>query len=173
MSSFKVFVAIFLLTSAYPIFAAEPDPAATKSLQRFVQEFYDWYAPHSVSDGPLPAVDLALKQKPSVFSARLGDALRDDSIARAKTPDMIVGLDFDPFLASQDPCVPYEVGQVVKDGNRYKVSIFEACNGKKADRATVVAELEHKASSWVFVNFDYPGSGDLMTALGLLKKEHR
>ena len=168
-----VLIQIANKTDCRPVTNNSGNDAVTKSLQQFVQEFYDWYVPHSVTGSPLRAVDLALKQRPSAFSTSLGQALRDDSSARAKTPDMIVGLDFDPFLASQDPCEQYEAGQIIEDRNGYRVSIFAICSGKRDKKPAVIAELEEKSGTWVFVNFDYPGRGDLLAVLASLKKGRR
>src|SRR5579863_9296774 len=147
------------------------DQSATNSVQRFVQGFYDWYVPLALKEGPFPTIDLALKEKSFLFSGALAQALHDDSAARAKSPEWIVGLDGDPFLNAQDPCEQYEAGQATQDGNRYKVEVFRICSGKKGELPDVIAELEKKGDSWIFINFYYPGDGDLLTELKLLKKD--
>jgi hypothetical protein len=59
--------------------------------------------PKSLKDGTDTAWNLAIKTKSSVFSPQLALALKEDSAAQAKAEGEIVGLDFDPFLNSQDP----------------------------------------------------------------------
>jgi hypothetical protein len=87
-----------------------------KSLQRFVQDFYDWYVPKAFGDHTGPAWDFALKYRKQAFSSELFRALQEDSDAQAKATDL-VGLDFDPFLNSQDPCEQYEAGDSNQIGN--------------------------------------------------------
>jgi hypothetical protein len=79
----------------------QPTP---ESVRGFVQGFYDWYVPKALDHKIFRAWDLALKTKSSVFSPELAQALREDSAAQDKAEKgELVGLDFDPFLNSQDP----------------------------------------------------------------------
>lgn len=143
-----------------------------KSLHEFVQDFYDWYVPKALSDHPGPAWDFALKYRKWVFSPELFRALKEDSDAQAKATDL-VGLDFDPFLNSQDPCEHYETGGSNQVGNEYRVRIYPSCSGQKSEVPTVIAELVRNDRQWVFVNFLYPDrmSNDLMSNLKGLRDD--
>jgi len=116
---------------------------------------------------------VALSENKYQFSEELHAGLRGDAAGREKYPDFIAGLDFDPFLAAQDPCEKYEVGDEVRDGNHYRVSIFGVCGGKRHSGPDVVVELERQETHWVFINFYYPKpkGSDLLTVLKLLKEE--
>jgi len=151
--------------------AQPPALDSAKSPKRFVQQFYDWYVPIALADSEGPASGRALKQKGSDFIPELFRALKDDADAQAHAED-IVGLDFDPFLDSQDPCERYEVGDVVHLGNLYKVQVFSVCSGIKSKKPDVIAELVSKNGLWVFTNFLYPEiHSDLLSILKSLRKD--
>ena len=104
--------------------------------------------------------------------------MREDFAAQAKAPGEIVGLDFDPFLNSQDPCERYEVGLITQKGETYLVNVYAICSGKKSSVADVVPEVLHKGSQWEFINFRYPNqaqqyhnSADLLSILRIQREE--
>jgi hypothetical protein len=144
----------------------------------FVQEFYSWYLPEALKTQEEPVWNVALKYKRSAFSPALFRGLKDDSEAQAKASGEIVGLDFDPFLNTQDACDRYEVGTVTPQEAGYRVDIYAVCSGKRSSKPDVVAELERLDGSLVFVNFRYPAVGrDLLGILRTLRegrqKPHR
>lgn len=146
-----------------------------KSARDFVRQFYDWYVPIALEDHPGPASDLALKDRGAVFTSELSRALKRDSDASAKANGYIVGLDFDPFLNSQDPDDRYEVGKVTRQDDSYSVEVFGVSSGKREETPTVRPELIRRNGRWVFANFYYPGShgGDLLSVLRRLAKERQ
>lgn len=153
------------------------DISIRKSLHEFVQNFYDWYVPKALSDHAFPAWDFALKYRKRAFSPELFRALKEDSDAQAKATDL-VGLDFDPFLNSQDPCEHYEAGGSNQVGNEYRIRIYPSCSGQKSNVPTVIAELVRNDRQWVFVNFlypdqmkQYPDSADLLSNLKILRDD--
>ena len=143
-----------------------------KSLHEFVQDFYDWYVPKALSDHAFPAWNFALKYRKPAFSPELFRALKEDSDAQAKANDL-VGLDFDPFLNSQDPCEHYEAGGSNQVGNEYRVKIYPSCSGQKSNVPTVIAELARNDRQWIFVDFLYPDriSNDLLSDLKGLRDD--
>jgi hypothetical protein len=143
--------------------SATPTPAS-----RFVQNFYDWYAPLAKTNNGAPAWNRVLKRQPSILRPELARALRADSEAQARAVGEIAGLDFDPFLNSQDPCDHYATGRTVQTDSIYRVEVHSVCAGVKDPKATVVAELVRKDSSWTFVNMFYPDNNSNL--LALLKK---
>jgi len=130
--------------------------------QTFVQSFYDWYTRKGSN------MDSVVAHRSSVLAPTLFAALRTDRDEQAKDPGEITGLDFDPFVDSQDPCDHYVAKTPVPSGQRYRVPVFGTCPEPDKPSATpdVIVELERKGVSWVFVNFYYPGTKtDLLTLL--------
>ncbi|WP_159082166.1 hypothetical protein [Rhodanobacter thiooxydans] len=117
-----------------------------------------------------PAWSLALKARGSVFSHQLAKALEEDSAAQTRAEGEIVGLDFDPFLNSQDPGQHYKVGRITQKGDSYWVDIHDASSsGWLHEKPGVIAEVVRKNGQWHFVNFHYSNGRDLLDALKELK----
>ena len=81
----------------------------------------------------------------------LSSALKEDSDAQAKVSDDIVGIAFDPFLNSQDPCGRYDVGTTRLRAGRYRVAVHAVCDGARDQRPSVVV---HARSAAVLGDFD-------------------
>ena len=152
---------------------AKPDPDTLGSVGHFVQEFYDWYTPRAQGTERAPAWKLALRQKGYAFDPKLLSALREDSVAQAKSPGEVVGLDFDPFLNSQDPSQRYEIGEKAERGERYWVEVYAVSSGRRSERPDVTVELSKKKGHWMFVNFHYLGNRDLLATLKSLRERRR
>jgi hypothetical protein len=157
------------------------DPDALKSARKFVQDFYSWYVPNALK--PINAMDLALKDRSYVFSPRLFEALKEDSEAQARARE-IVGLDFDPFLDTQDPAERYQLGRITQKGNTYLVEVFGVYDVRPSDLPEglpeVIAEVARRNGQWVFTNFLYPplakqfpDSANLLALLKGLKEDRR
>lgn len=153
-----------------------------ESCRTFVQAFYDWYLPKT-SEEELKKLqgspaDLALKEKRSSFSPELYQLLKEDSEAQAKA-DEIVGLDFDPFLASNGGDEKYALGNItVRDRNCF-VEIYGIDeSGKRREKPALWPELAFKGGQWAFVNFYYespeqPKSSNLLTVLRSLRTQRQ
>lgn len=145
------------------------------SPQTFAQRFYDWYMPIVQRSEPGSAFDV-VKDRPYLFSPELFHALKEDSEAQAKS-DELVGLDFDPFLSTQDPGDPgdrYEVGKVTHKGNIYSVKVFSVFSGEKSQKPIVLPQIACEARKCVFVNFYYPNARtDLLHLLKRLAEERQ
>lgn len=170
---------LLLMVSAHSLGAQDQD-AASRSARDFVQQFYGWYVPQALNNHHGSAWDLALKDKGDEFSPNLLQALKEDSAAQAKVKDDIVGLDFDPFLDTQDPCKRYELGKITQSGSSYRVEVFSICSGKRQAAPDVVCEVQGNNGQWKFVNFyypnmmkDYPNSANLSAMLKLLREERQ
>ena len=139
-------------------------PLDAQSVRSFVQSFYTWYASgvHDVS--PLEVV---LAKRPSVLSPELFRALKADDDAQRKVPDDIVGLDFDPFLNSQEQAGRYTVGAITMSDGIYRVEVRDLHSKQPA----VIAQVASGDGKPVFVNFLYPGNGDLLRILKTLARE--
>jgi hypothetical protein len=126
-----------------------------KSCRDFVQGFYEWYVPKAVKESGAPASHLAVMYKSSVFSPDLLRALKEDSQAQAKAKGEIVGLEFDPFLNTQDPSPRYVLDKIISKDDGCLVEVYSISSGKKSAKPAVVAELVFKGGHWMFVNFHY------------------
>lgn len=152
---------------------SKPSVATERSAQAFVQGFYDWYIPIAQKNNSRPAFNVVLKDRAYFLSPKLFLALEKDSEASAKSTDL-VGLDFDPFLNSQDPGDPgdhYEVGEAVRKRDGYSVTVFPIASGTKGKSPIVLPEIQGRNGRWVFANFYYPGTGDLLSTLKRLAKD--
>jgi hypothetical protein len=145
-------------------------PGATENLRALVQSFYDWYVPKAQAQGPVPAWVVAVREKEKLFSPELASALREDFSAQSSSPGEIVGLDFDPFLYSQDPDDRYETGRITRTGQSYRVEVYGISARKRSDDTSVGAELTGSSGHWRFRNFYYPQGRDLLTILASLRK---
>lgn len=136
----------------------------SSSAQAFVAEFYSWYGPQALQDHAEPTWRVALKTKEGHFDPLLVRLLQSDSAAQDKCEDL-VGLDFDPFLNSQDPAQHYDVGEVKHEGDVYIAPVYSVQSGQRSSKPDVRASIERKNGRWMFVNFYYPSGGDLLTTL--------
>ena len=156
-----ILLGIFLLASP----AAWGDPAGQKRAAEFTQKFYDWYVPIALKPGKTASSDQAVAKRGALFDPALLKALKEDSEAQAKTPDDIVGLDFDPFLAAQDPDNKYVVGGVTEKDGLYLVEVYGVRKGKREAKVSVTAALKPAKDSFIFTNFLYGEDGDLVAVL--------
>jgi hypothetical protein len=143
------------------------------SCRKFVQVFYDWYVPLIVHEQGNSAYEKVLKQKENLFNPDLHAKLVDDFEAQAKTPGEIVGLDFDPFLNSQDPSEKFLVQKVALKNDLCFVTMRGIQSGKMMEKVT--PELAMREGHWQFVNFHYGAltsdkDSNLLSDLASLKK---
>ena len=127
--------------------APAPDSSA-QSAAHFVQAFYEWYK--RTGD----RYEVAVRDSAGFFDPVLLSAMRLDLVAQAGSPGAVSGLDWDPVLATQDPCDPYQVSGTTRRGD----TILVAVNGMCADRPPqvqpdVIAEVRRVGRRWVFVDF--------------------
>ena len=141
-------------TAVEPVDTAYGAPA-TDSLAlaaaAFTQGFYDWYRSHN------DRMDVAIGQGTRFLGSDLLDALRADLAANAASKDGPVGLDWDPFTASQEMCDPYRVRRTFRRGDTVLVEVTQnTCVQEAPGLAAVVAEVMRAGTGWAFVNFRYP-----------------
>jgi len=160
-------ICCLLLNSFAPAYAATSDGEATQSVRQFVEAFYDWYVPKALSSSPGPPWGAALQARPSSFSTELAYLLRKAIREQAQTKGAISGLDFDPFLSTQDPDDHYNVGNVVKKGESYWVSIYGG-SAERSQSPALVAEVKRADGRWQFTNFRYPSGKDLVSLLRVI-----
>jgi hypothetical protein len=145
---------------------ALPDTVAATA---FVRHFYAEYAPRAQVSG-LAATDSLLLERPALFAPSLLASLQEDAKVRAAAVGEIDGLDFEPFLNSQDPCGNYTVGPATStqaskpDG--VVVFVRAACDRARGPEPGFSVEVALHAGAWQFVNVYYgPPAGDLVALL--------
>jgi len=138
-----------------------------RSCRDFVHDFYRWYVALAQKNSSEPAAVIAIRQKPSFFGEALKKALFEDHNAQKKA-DEIVGIDFDPFLNSQDPANRSDITNVVfKDGKCYAEI---KSPGSRSYTYDVRPELKLANGNWRFTNFHYNTDvAELRDILSLLK----
>lgn len=166
----KLLLLCFFLSVSF-LSSADEVLNSADAAKSFVQGFYDWYAPLTPGAGGELPESIALKEKRQHFDDRLVRALRADLVRQAKAEGEIVGLDFDPILAAQDPPEHYVVGTVRPVRGRYRVDIWARQAGEKAEKPIVVAEVEWEQGTWQFTNFYYPRGGNLTALLRTLARQ--
>jgi hypothetical protein len=164
----QAFCALVLLMMACSLTAQMNGPHHVGNSPRtFVEKFYTWYVPRALSDDTTAGWNKTLKSIRSDMSPQLVKLLEEDSAAQAKCEEL-VGLDFDPFLNTQDPAERYEVGKIAQKGKRYQAEIYSVRSGQRSEKPDVIAEVAQRDGHWFFVNFSYSSIGtDLVKILKL------
>lgn len=145
--------------------SAAPVSQDTAGARAFVHEFYTWYVPQALQATGRPAA-LVLRERPEVLAPTLRQALAADEVGQTAASGEVVGLDFDPFLNSQDPCERYEVGDIRLAGPTVAFAIYAVCDGQRSPTPAVLAMVARHGVSWEFENFHYPASNtDLQAVL--------
>lgn len=139
------------------------------SVRQRVQSFYDWYTAKANGSRGVPAWVHATRQRRGWFSPQLSRALAADAAAQARTKGDVTGLDFDPFLNTQDPEEHYEAHSARCEAGVCSVPVFP--RGDTTGHAAVTAEMTQRAGQWRFTNFRYPEGRDLLQVLRALETE--
>lgn len=160
---------LFALTLVMPMHAQTANQAP--SPRAFVANFYVWYTPFAQCHADRPAFELALRHKKHCFTPELWTALWEDAQAQRNSEGVIVRLDSDPFLMSQDPEPRYRVGKVSPKENGFLVEVHGVRSGAPSSDPAVIAEVRKRHGHWVFVNFHTPAGGGLLTQLKTLKAQ--
>jgi hypothetical protein len=129
----------------------------------FVQRFYNSYLKQEA-----PNWAETVRKRRSLFDPTLASALRDDAAAQARTTGYIVGIDFDPFLGSQDPVNRFAAGRAIPTPVGYRVEVYDLESGAKP---TVLVDVAPSGGSWIITDFRYPTtSSELLSILRLLRR---
>lgn len=160
------------LALCIPLGAGASDPTpGFRDAQAFVQDFYTWYGKEEKKEHKVALDEFAIETRPRLFSAEIIRGLKEDEAAQAKVPDELVGLDFDPIANSQEDCSPFKVGAVSAADAGYRVMVYDSCADAKPAAPAVIVAVEKRNGAWLFVDFIYPGQGDLFSVLKGLKEE--
>ena len=138
-----------------------------QSAAKFTQDFYDWYRQRN------GRMDLAVKERAELFEPTLLAALKADFDAQAKDSGEIVGLDWDPFIGSQDSCDPYAAIGASRSGDTVSVLVKGMCkDAEQHSGPDLIAQVRRTATGWVFVDFRHADNkGSLRQDLAELKQE--
>ena len=155
----------------------EPERVLTKdeqSCKEFVQYFYDWYIHDSLAAYCTKSPDHQDCKEAGEFhshgemsrkialSPKLKRLLDEDSAAAAKE-EGVGYLEVDPYLASQDPSPKFRVESVQVKNDRCDALVYGLRDGTKQEK--VMPELARLRGRWMFVNFRYDESDDLVSGL--------
>lgn len=150
---------IFGATPSWPGLAGEAPTAATAT-----QAFYFWYVALPESRNGQPGWAMALDRKPPVLSARLRRALAADLASKARASGMIEGIDFDPFLDGQDPCLRFAIGKTRSEGAHELVQVVPTCDAASRRKPINVA-LVRSGAQFVIDDIVYADGRTLHRAL--------
>lgn len=155
---------VVLMVAAFVMTGNAAAATPIDSAKAFVRELYRWYVPlaHGTDSGP--AWRAITTRRKSSLDATLLEALRKDLDAQAHSNE-VVGLDFDPFLASQDPCSEYRVTSARAAGTDVLVTVKGTCEG--ADAVVLVVAPAAKGG-WNVKNVRYADGSDLLSLLAQL-----
>ena len=138
--------------------------AAQESATAFVQRFYDAYRSYKPPGWGKMAVE-----RRADFDPVLAGAIREDAAAQAKVQGDVVGLDFDPFLGSQDPGPRFEARRATPIRGGQRVEVFDLVYPGKP---MVLVDVAPRSGRWIITDFHYRNTlDDLRTILKALKAE--
>lgn len=132
---------------------------ATSSAAPALQAFYDAYVPLFERG----ATRAFLNDTTSILAPALRQALIADYQASAADSTQVVGLDFDPFLNSQDPCSVYRVGADTSHQELHLIEVRAICASDTSLAA--IAVLERAGTVWTLVDVRYPGDTTSLRAI--------
>lgn len=157
-----------LVVAALCVVLATParSQETTRGAGQFVRAFYQWYVPKAASDHLQPAWYAVLGQSRFPISDTLLAEIRTDSAVQATDSGAIGGLDFDPFLNSQDPCDRYEVGSThSRPEHAYLVDVHAVCSGGRDSTPTAQMLVGVRRRKLTLLNVFYPGLRDDLVSL--------
>jgi hypothetical protein len=154
---------------------APPESPVEKSCRVFVQKFYDWQVAQNIglfcsnslkgTAATQESIDQQDAECKVASTYRNAERLRDDQVLGPKlrhylklegdqqAKDEDPGLDFDPFLNSQDPSPKFVVDSVRVYGDRCDAVVHGYDLGQK--REEVMPEVSKASGRWIIVNFHY------------------
>jgi hypothetical protein len=145
------------------------------SCREFVAKFYSWYLINASKENQGRAGDVALKDRPYLFSPVIVQSLREDDEAQEKAGSDLVSLDGDPFVGADGLAERYIVEKVTVRDGRCWAEVHAVWEGKEDVTPDVTPELVIKHGRWLFANFYFPSPSDpkgwdLLGALKALRK---
>lgn len=140
---------------------AQRTETATPAARLFVERFLARYNGQFEENPERPADWNPLTLVERSLTPDLVRALEDDRTAAAANQDEIVGLDFDPFTNSQDPCETYEAGRTAQRADTVMVEIVGRCHGQNPLIPDAVYLLVRRGNDFAIADIVYPQGGSL------------
>jgi hypothetical protein len=147
----------------------ERAPAPEADALDAARSFYLWYQAPVESAGASGSFQRAIEQRPATFGADLRAALEADLAASKADPDYIVGLDFDPFTASQDPCERYAPDSVTVLGATVRIAVVEHCSAATSRGVPLTIEMREEDGAWRITDIEFADGYRLSEVLARLK----
>lgn len=135
------------------------------SPRRFVENFYARYTPAAAEVSSAQKWKKERSWTYKALSPTLARSLRLNDLANSTAAGVSVGIDFDPFLGTQDPESKYFIGKIARVGQRYLANVYSRARRAANQKADVIAEFENAGGHWRFTNFHYSGRGNLVGIL--------
>lgn len=133
--------------------------------KRFVELFIERYNGQFRETPERPANWNPLTLVRRSLTPDLWRALEADRAASAANDDEIVGLDFDPFTNSQDPCDTYKAGRTAERADTVMVEILGECHGQNPLFPDAVYLLVRSGREFAIADIAYGHGGSLTGVL--------
>jgi hypothetical protein len=147
-----------------PLGCARQESKDLRAAHDFVQGFYDWYTPIGTSMRVRePAMNIAVRKRSSSIDSTLLRLLRIDVAHQNDSPGYITGIDYDPFLSSNDPCERYNAGSVTVRSNHYRVNVVGECNPEYPK--SFIAVVRKDGKRWLLENVEDGKGNNAVAAL--------
>lgn len=172
LRSLSLFFFVYLALAFSASGQKKPKQNTSNSCREFVVEFYSWYlANHNQGR----AGDLALNDRPYLFSPAIVKALREDNEAQEKAGSDLVSLDGDPFVGADGFAERYIVEKITTKQGRCWAEVHAVWDGKEDEASDIIPELEVGNGKWRFRNFYFPSAAnpkgwDLLGVLKVLRE---
>ena len=147
--------------------------AAEHPATAVARAFYRWYEMAPEQGGAGFRFDRAATERAALFTAELRTLLDADGAAAAANPAEIVGLDFDPLTASQDPCEHYEPQLAVGTGARVQVPVRAECSIAAGRPVALTLEFVRVGDAWQVADVVFNDGDRLTLLLGRLAAARR
>ena len=152
-----------------------------ESCREFVESFYGWYLTAAPRNNLGPAAELALKEKPYLFSSELIRQVREDFEAQEKAGSDLVSLDADPFIGADGPPERYVVEKITTKQNSCWADVHFVWDGKQVEAPSVTPKMRFQDGRWRFVDFYFysfspsgaPKRWSLLSELTKLRKSRK
>lgn len=128
---------------------AAGSPADVASVRKFVQGFYDWYAPRAYQHPEMAMV--ALQSKADEFSPEIRSAFHQYLLEQGKVKDMKVGFDPDPFVDWGQTYKRYSVGEISRKGDTWLAAMNSV--PPSPDPLDLTVEVVKSGRGWMFADF--------------------
>ena len=149
------------LTFCIPLSGQDiPKKDINKSCRQFVEAFYTWYLEIASRNNGLPDSDIALKDRPYLFSSELLLRLREESEVQNRAGSDLVNLDINPFSGPDGIGARFGVEKITTKVDRCWAEV----HFDEYKIPGVMPELAVRDGRWIFVNFYYPSPSNLKAA---------